>query len=171
MSARRAIFVAAGFLIILLARVAHAQQRPAPVAELAAGQLLFGDDGVVREQFFGGTARVYLSPRVSVGPEVAFVFGEQHSHLMLTGNLTYDLLAPRNGLSRRVTPFLVAGGGLFQTRGSSFNGSSVYTEGAFTTGGGVRARIGENVTAGVEARLGWEAHVRLNALVGVRLGR
>lgn len=166
---RCAIPIAVCVLMMLFTRSAVAQQRPAPVAEFAAGHLLFADDGVVREPFFGGAARFYLTSRVSVGPEVAFILADGHSHFMLTGNLTYDLLTPLNGQPRRVTPFLVAGGGLFQTRASSFNGSSVHNEGAFTAGGGVRARIGENVTAGVEARLGWELHLRLNALVGVRL--
>lgn len=163
------ILVAAWVLLTPLAQTVLAQQRPAPVIEVAAGQLLFADDGVVREPFFGGAARVYLTPRMSVGPEVAFISGEQHSHFMLTGNLTCDLLSPMNGLPRQVTPFLVAGGGLFRTSESFFNRSFGHTEGAFTAGGGVRVRIGENVTAGVEARLGWEPHIRLNALIGVRL--
>jgi hypothetical protein len=163
-------FAAGLLLATTLPTPAFAGQRPAPVLEFAAGSLLFADDGVVREGFVGGDARIYMSPRISVGPEVAFILGENHSHLMLTGNLTCDLLAPRSGMPRRVTPFVVAGGGLFRTREQFLIGPFAHNEGAFTAGGGFRVRVGENFTAGVEARLGWELHLRLNAVVGVRLG-
>jgi hypothetical protein len=162
--------VVACIVLATLDSPATAQQRPAPVLEFAAGQLLFADDGVVEEGFFGGDARIYVSPRVSVGPEVAVIFGQTHSHLMLTGNLTCDLLSPVNAVPRRVTPFIVVGGGLFRTSEQFQSGSYSHNEGAFTAGGGVRIRIADNVAAGVEARLGWELHVRLNAVVGVRLG-
>jgi hypothetical protein len=164
----------AALAIVLIASSSHpaaAQERPGPVGELAAGTLLFADDGVVREGFVGGTARFYVLPRVSVGPEIAFIQGERHSHLMLTANVTFDVISPVNGEPRSVTPFVVAGAGLFQTR-EEFPGE-VFTsgEGAFTAGGGVRARVGERVLVGAEARIGWELHIRLNAMVGVRLGR
>jgi hypothetical protein len=154
-----------------LTRQASAQEeRPAPVAEIHVGTLLFADDAVVTENFIGGAGRFYLLPRIAVGPEIAYISGERHSHLMLTGNMTIDLLSPVNGRSARVTPFLVAGGGLFRTREEFFNDIATHTEGAFTAGGGVRARVGEIVTVGGEVRVGWELHLRFNALVGVRLG-
>jgi hypothetical protein len=36
------------------------------------------------------------------------------------------------------------------------------SEGAFTAGGGVRALVGDRVTIGVDMRVGWELHLRLN---------
>jgi hypothetical protein len=160
---------------VTIASLAHsvaAQDRPRPVGELAAGVLLFADDGVVTEGAVGGTARFYVLPRISVGPEIAYVSGESHSHLTLTANMTVDLVRPIAGQPRVVTPFVVVGGGVFQTR-ESFPGNEVFTssEGAFTAGGGVRALVGEHVIVGAEARIGWELHLRLNGLVGVRLGR
>jgi hypothetical protein len=155
----------------LVAGPTAAQDRPGPIGEFAAGTLLFADDGVVAEGFAGGAARFYLSPRISVGPEFAFITGENHSHFMLTGNTTFDLLGPVNGRPRAATPFVVVGGGLFRTS-ETFPNSVVFThtEGAFTAGGGVRARVGQRVVAGVEARIGWETHIRLNGFVGVRFG-
>jgi hypothetical protein len=155
-----------------LTRTASAQERPAPVVELAAGTLLFPDDGAVSEGFAGSTVRFYLLPRVSVGPEVAYIVGENHSHLMLTGNMTFDFVRPINRQPRRVTPFAVVGGGLFQSR-QSFPRDRDFTasEGAFTAGGGVRVKVGDRVLAGAEARVGWELHLRLNGLVAVRIGR
>src|SRR5262245_28176801 len=154
------------------ARPVFAQERPAPVAEFAAGTLLFADDGVVSEGFAGGTTRFYVLPRLSVGPEVAFIQGSNHSHLMLTGNMTFDLVGPVGGRPRPITPFLSAGAGLFHTRETFLNGDPFNsTEGAFTAGGGVRALVGERVIVGAEVRVGWELHIRLNGMVGVRLGK
>ena len=155
-----------------LARPAAAQERPGPVAEFAAGALLFADDGVVTEGFVGGALRLYVRPRISVGPEITFIQGNNHSHLMLTGNVTLDLVRPVNGQPRQITPFALVGGGLFRTR-EMFPNNEVFTstEGAFTAGGGVRALVGKYVIVAAEARIGWELHIRVNGLVGVRLGR
>jgi hypothetical protein len=153
-----------------LARPASAQERPSPVAELHAGTLFFADDSVVKETFLGGAGRFYVLPRIGIGPEIAYIRGRNHSHLMLTGNMTFDVLGPVNGRPASMTPYLVAGGGLFQTREQFPGEIFTHTEGAFTAGGGVRARVGSVVTVGAEARVGWELHLRVNALVGIRLG-
>lgn len=169
-AAMRPIFVWLLLIMTFLTCPASAQERPAPVGEFAAGTLVFADDGSPEEGFVGGGARFYVSPRVSIGPEIAYVRGESHSHLMLTGNVTFDLLRPENGQPRRVTPFAVAGGGIFQTRESFPNEIFASADGAFTAGGGVRGWLGRRVFVGAEARIGWELHVRLNGMVGVRLG-
>jgi len=36
-------------------------------------------------------------------------------------------------------------------------------------GGGVRVAAGDRVTVGVDARIGWETHIRLNGVVGIRM--
>lgn len=164
--------IAIALMAVPLARPAAAQERPGPVGEFAAGALLFADDGVVREGFVGGAARLYVLPRVSVGPEIAYIQGENHSHLMLTGNVTFDLVRPVNRQPRQITPLAVVGVGLFRTR-EPFPDNEVFTsnEGAFTAGGGVRALVGKYVIIGAEMRIGWELHIRVNGMVGVRLGR
>jgi hypothetical protein len=163
------------FVFVLLAApmagLAAAQDRPATAADLAAGWVGFADDGIVSESLVGGAARWYVLPRVSVGPELVYMPGAHHSHLVVTGNVTWDMLAPTSGRPHRVTPFLVAGGGVFQTREHFFNGTYTSSEGAFTAGGGVRAFVADRVTVGLEVRLGWETHVRINGLVGLQLGR
>jgi hypothetical protein len=162
-----------GFALLAapMADLAAAQDQPGLAVELAAGWVGFADDGIVNESLIGGAARFYLLPRISVGSEVASIHGRNHSHLMVTGNVTCDLLSPLNGRPRRVNPFVVAGGGLFQTREHFFNGTFTSSEGAFTGGGGVRAHVGDAVTIGVEARVGWELHLRINGLVGLQLER
>jgi len=160
--------------VLLAAPMAHpaaAQGRPGPAVELAAGWVGFADDGIVSEGLVAGAARWFLLPRVSVGPELVYIHGAQHSHLVVTGNVTWDVLAPTTGRPGRVTPFFVAGGGVFQTREQFFNGTFTSSEGAFTAGGGIRALVGDRVTVGLEMRLGWETHIRINGLVGLHLGR
>lgn len=159
-------------LVAVMPERAAAQERAAPVVEFQAGLLAFPDDGVVREGLVGGAARWYVSPRVGIGPEVGFVSGERHRHLILTGNVTFDVRSPSAGRPRSVTPFFVVGGGLFQTREDFPFGIGPFTstEGAFTAGGGVRALAGDRVTVGIDARIGWELHIRINGLVGVRVG-
>jgi hypothetical protein len=146
---------------------AAAQTQDKVAVEFAAGGLFFPDDGVVTEGFLGGAGRFYVRPRVSIGPEIAFVSGEHHSHFMLTGNVTFDFLGPINGQPRRVTPFAVVGGGIFQTREEFPTGPFTSADPAFTAGAGVRVRLGRSVFAGVETRIGWELHIRLNGLVGI----
>src|SRR5262245_9662689 len=160
--------LALSFILVLLPGRASAQHRPGPAAEFSAGWVGFADDGVVGEGMVGGAARWYVSPRVSVGPEVLFIQGSNHSHFVLTGNVNVDVLSPVNGRPRTVTPFLVAGAGLFQTRETFLNGPFTSTEGAFTAGGGVRARTGDHLTFGVDTRIGWELHVRVNGFVGIQ---
>lgn len=161
--------VMAGLGVVVLAAPAAAQERPGPAVELAAGWVGFVDDTFVNEALVGAAARVYLLPRISVGPELVHIQGQNHSHLMLTGNVTWDVLTPVNGRPRRVTPFVVAGGGIFQTRETFSRGPFTSREGAFTAGGGVRAFITDRVTVGVDARVGL-LHLGINALVGFQLG-
>ena len=143
---------------------AAAQDHPRTAAELAAGVLQFPDDGIVTEGMFAGAFRFYVSPRVAVGPELVFVSGSNHSHVIATGNLTFDLLSP----TRIVTPFLIVGGGVFHSREQTGRGPFNSTEGAFTAGGGVRAMTSDSVYVAAEARIGWELHLRFNGVIGVR---
>jgi hypothetical protein len=150
---------------------AAAQGRGTVVVDGAAGWTGFADDGVVSETAGAAGVRWYLSPRVSIGPEFTFISGESHSHRVLTGNLTFDLFAPRSGQSR-VTPYFVLGGGVFNTSESfAFTGERFSSsEGAFTAGGGVRVPINDRVAVGGDARIGWEPHVRLMAFASIQLG-
>ncbi len=163
---------AAGAMLLaspLVARAA-AQERPAPVVEFGVAWIGFPDDGLVSESAGAGAVRFYASPRLSLGPEITFIQGEHHSHLVATGNVTFDVLGPSNGQAPRVTPFLVAGGGVFQTREQFVSGRFTSSEGAFTVGGGVRGLVTRRVIVGVDARIGWELHIRVSGMVGVRLG-
>jgi hypothetical protein len=162
---------ALALFVFPMADLVAAEDRPGPAAEFAAGWVGFADDGIVSESLVGGAARWYLLPRISVGPEVVYIHGDNHSHLIVTGNVTFDVFARTSSRPRQVTPFLVVGGGVFQTRESFFTGTFTSTEGAFTGGGGVRALVSDRVTVGVDMRVGWELHIRVNGSIGLRFGR
>jgi hypothetical protein len=156
------------FLLLSSWAATLAAQRPDPVAEISGGSISFTD---ATESYVGSAARFYVLPRVSLGPEVTYVFGEDHSHLIVTGNFVFDFLRPENGRLRRVSPFGLVGGGIFQTRNQFpvFNFNS--TEGAFTAGGGIRMAFGNRVTIGGDVRVGWELHARAGGTIGIRLGK
>ncbi len=144
--------------------------RPDPAVEFFVGWAGFVDDATIDHSIYGAAGRVYLTPRLAVGPEVVYMIGpDSDRDLFLTGNVTFDLLPPRQGRPRRVTPFIVGGGGFFQhsDRAGSFSFTSY--EGAFTAGGGVRGWITERVYALADFRLGWELHARINAGIGIGL--
>jgi hypothetical protein len=148
-----------------LATPAHARQ-PSLAVDVAAGWVGFADDGIVGEGLFGGAARWHLSPRVAIGPELVYIEGDNHSHFVVTGNLTFDF-----NPDGAVQPFIVVGGGMFQTRETFFDEAVTSSEGAFTVGGGVRGRVSDRVSLGVDVRLGWEPHIRIGGLVSIRLRR
>lgn len=166
----RAILCALLLLAAPMAGAAIAQNLPAPSVDIGAGWVGFADDGIVSEGLVTGAFRVYVRPRISIGPEIAYIDGNNHSHLMVTGNLTWDALAS-GGSPPPVMPYLVVGVGVFQTRERFTSGDFTSTEGSFTAGGGARATVMDGVTLGVDVRVGWELHVRVAGLLGLRLGR
>ena len=144
---------------------------PAGAVELIAGYAGFVDDATVDHSVIGGAARVYASPRLSLGPEVLYMRGPGFDRdLFVTGNVTFDVIG-RYGRRPRVIPFLVAGAGVM--RHSDRFGTATFksSEGAFTAGGGVRALVTDRVLVGGDARCGWELHCRVAAVVGVAFGR
>jgi hypothetical protein len=147
--------------VLSAAPLAEARQQLA--LDLAGAWVGFADDGVVNEALVGGAVRWHLSPRISTGPEAVFLQGDNHSHFVLTGNLTFDL-APR----RIVQPFIVVGGGMFQTRETFFGIAVTSSEAAFTVGGGVRGHVTDRVSVGLDARIGWEPHIRIGGVVSIQ---
>ena len=85
-------FVMSALLLLSAVPDARAQARPAPAVDLTAAWIGFADDDVVSEPGFGGAFRWYVSPRIAIGPELIYIAGDSHSHMMLTGNLTWDVL-------------------------------------------------------------------------------
>jgi hypothetical protein len=159
-------FVLAVLLLLCVVLHAYAQERPAPAVDLTAAWVGFTD---YSRPGLGGALRWYVRPRMAIGPELIYMPGDFQSHLALTGNLTWDLLS--QATHPKATPFLVAGAGMFQTHEEFFDDAVTSKEGAFTAGGGIRSRVTDRVSVGVDARIGWELHLRIGGFAAIRLGR
>ena len=92
-----------------------AQDKPAPIVEAVVGQSGFIDEAWDYFGTIGGGVRVFITPRLAIGPEVAYLSGEfDASNLTVTANMTFDIV-PDDG-RRRVVPYLVAGGGYLRQK-------------------------------------------------------
>jgi hypothetical protein len=154
---------------LLIASPAASQNGP-PQVEFFGGHAGFVDDATIHNAVFGGAARFPVTTRLSVGPEIAYMWGPNGQRNMIaTGNLTFDLLHPRGGRPPRVSPFLVAGGGLFMHKDVFRSGTFRSWEGAFTLGGGSKVWINDRVYAVADFRFEWELHSRFTGGVGFSL--
>ena len=127
------------------------------------------DDATDHFLAMGGAVRAYLTPQVSVGPEFIYMTGSNSIRdraVMLTGNVTFDVF-PVN--TRRITPFIVGGLGMFWSRESFPSGPFWSSDPAFTVGGGVRGGVTDRISVAAEYRLGWELHHRLSGSVTINL--
>lgn len=145
-----------------------AQQR-GWVADVSIGYAGLVDDVTKGHLLFGGGIRRQVSPRVSLGPEFTLTFadrGVRDRNVMITGNVVADLVRDLGG--RPVTPFVVAGAGVFFGRDQVRGGAFWSREPAFTGGAGVRIRAGDHVAALAQYRVGWELHHQLTAGAAIR---
>ena len=79
--------------------------RPPAAIEFLAGHAGFADDATIEHSVFGGAGRVYVTPRLSVGPEITYMRGPREDRdWFFLGNLTFDILRPRAGRPRTVSP-------------------------------------------------------------------
>ena len=151
-----------------------AQDKPGPIVEAVVGQSGFIDEAWDYFGTIGGGVRVFVTPRLAVGPEVAYQSGElDASNLTVTANVTFDFV--RDDGSRRIVPYLVAGGGYLRQKtlvgggpGSTALVSFTSSEGTMSAGFGARIAIGSHVFVAPEFRLGWEPETRIAATIGIR---
>jgi hypothetical protein len=143
-------------------------QQPRPIAiEGTVGWAGFVDDATIHHTVYGAGARISLTPRISVGPEFAYMVGpDADRDIFVLGSMWIDWLAPAPG--RPVAPYCVFGGGLMSHRDELGRGPYPWKhEGSFTAGGGARVRINDRISVGGDVRLGWELHLRTAGHVGV----
>ena len=154
-----------------------AQARPAPIIEAIIGRSSFIDEAWDHFTTVGGGARVFVTPRLAIGPEIAYLRSEfdalEASSLSVTGNITVDFV--RDNGDRRVVPYLAAGGGYLRQRtlvGSGPESTAlrpfVSSEGTVSGGVGVRIALASRVFVAPEFRMGWEPEARIALMVGVR---
>jgi hypothetical protein len=145
---------------------ARPPSRPAEV-RVQVGWAAFVDESLIDHVVAGASARVYLSPRVSVEPELTWMRGPgQDRDLVLLGNVVFDLIRR----PARVSPYLVAGAGLL--RHSNGNGPVTWSGTAVHVGGGpgMTVAITSRTGAFAEWRFGWEPFTRVTAGLAHRWG-
>ena len=151
-----------------------AQDKPAPIVEAVVGQSGFIDEAWDYFGTIGGGVRLFVTPRLAIGPEVAYLSGElDASNLTVTANMTFDIVRDDGG--RRVVPYLVAGGGYLRQKtlvgggpGSTALVPFTSSEGTMSAGIGARIALGSQMFVAPEFRLGWEPESRLAVTIGVR---
>jgi hypothetical protein len=99
------------FLVAAVPAAAQTSTRQTTAAEVSGGYAGFVDESFIGHSVAGASARIHLSPRISVGPEIVYMRGPGFDRdLFFTGNLTFDLIVPPVEARRgTVNPFLVAG--------------------------------------------------------------
>ncbi len=133
-------------------------------AEVSFNYVAFLDDAVIDHQGVAGGMRVHLTPRLSVGPELAYLIGPRDDRdVILTGNLTIDFRKPRIGVPGRVEPYAVVGAGILSHTSNNWTGVSPFV----AWGGGARVWLGRKVYAASDVRLGFSPHIRVSGTIGI----
>lgn len=154
-----------------------AQHTPAPIVEAVIGRSGYIDEAWDHFSTVGGGARVFVTPRLAIGPEVVYLKGASDaldaSNLSVTGNVTFDLV--REDYRARFIPYLAAGGGYVRQKTLVGSGPRSTTlrpftssEGTISAGGGVRIGVTARVFIAPEFRLGWEPETRIAVMIGMR---
>jgi hypothetical protein len=158
---------------LLTAGTALAQERPPAIVEAVTGWAGFIDENWMDRTIVGAAGRIFLAPRIAVGPEFAYLQGAADEHdWMLTGNVTIDLIAEgRTTLQRRVVPFLAIGGGYLRQTTQVGTGPFSSSEGTVSGGLGVRLALSRSFFIAPDVRVGWEPEMRIALTLGVRPGR
>ena len=133
---RRALTVSGLYLALglFLPRPAAAQDtRPSPIVEFHTGYAGFIDESWIKRAIIGGAGRVFVSPRVAVGPEFLYLHTSgPEQDWTLTGNISFDLR--RETDTSRVTPYLILGAGVLSQ--TQLVGTGPYTATGKTLFGG-----------------------------------
>ncbi len=116
---------------------------------------------------FGASVRVYLTERLAIEPEFAYLRGPGDDRdYLIVPNISFDLFKSGNN---RV--FVIGGAGLIRNT-AKFPGAldpEFSVNGWTATGGiGVSVHLSEHWFAGGDARFGWEPLLRFNAGIGYR---
>lgn len=144
--------------------------RPPASIEILAGHAGFADEGTIEHTVLGGAARLHLTPRISIGPEITYMRGPGDDRdWFFLGNLVFDFRSPISGRPPRVSPFVIAGAGFFTHSDRVRTGIYTSGEGTFAAGAGTRVRVTDRVYVMGDLRFGWEWHYRITGGIGVTM--
>jgi hypothetical protein len=162
---------AAGLGVLMMAGAASvaAQDRPAPIVEGVTGYAGFVDEEWIDRTMIGAGARVFVTPRIAIGPEYAYLRGARDEHdWTLTGNATIDVLVERGPARRPVIPYVAVGAGYLRQTNQVGTGPFTSAEGTVSGGLGARIALGPRFFISPEFRMGWEPELRIGLMFGMR---
>jgi hypothetical protein len=154
------------FLLFLGALALPAQTRVE--ARGTFGGAWFLDEDPVDHYLVGGSARFYLTRRLSLEPEFLYLRKDRTDQdWIVQPNLAFDLRPPES----RVTPYVIGGVGLLRTR--MLVGTGYFTSQEATVSGGFGAKIflSRRWFFSPEVRVGHEPIFRVTASLGYLISR
>ncbi|HYP04627.1 MAG TPA: outer membrane beta-barrel protein [Bryobacteraceae bacterium] len=126
----------------------------------------FVDDSQTHKTF-GGSARVYLTRRFAVEPEIQYMrLNSYHSDWLFMPNVSFDF----RSLDKRVVPYAIGGVGYTRVTDGVFRSFTVDTWVA-EGGAGVKLYLNPRVFVAPEFRIGSEVYARATISVGYTFGR
>ena len=132
------------------------------------GHAAFIDESYLNHFVVGGSARFYLTRRLSVEPELLYMRESRRDQdWVLVPNVAFDFRRP----DARVVPYVIGGAGLLRNKQTFGNWS--YAANSWTVGGGFGAKIflTERLFVSPEVRIGTEPIFRLTGSIGFVLSR
>jgi hypothetical protein len=149
---------------LLIFAPAASAQKGAIDLQATFGDFIFYDDGYSLHHFYGGaSARFYLISRLSVVPEIAYVYrNSADSELMLLPNVAWDF----RSAEKRFIPYVIGGVGVFRARREFPGGSFTEWDEHFSFGGGAKIYLSDAVFVAPEFRLGASPSTRWTVGVG-----
>ena len=154
-------------LLLAAASVALAETPGTIEVKGSVGYTGFADDSILNHLQAGGSAKFYVTKRVSIEPEFLYLKGSKgHYDVVLLPNINWDL---RDG--GRVVPYLTGGVGWSQGL-DRFNGIAYrYDQTFFQVGGGWKVRFNDRWHISPEVRVGSELHIRASVAIGYTFRR
>jgi hypothetical protein len=132
------------------------------------GHAAFLDESYLNHVVVGGSARFYLTRRLSVEPELLYMRESRRDQdWVLVPNVAFDFRRP----GARVVPYAIGGAGLLRNK-QTF-GTWSYAANSWTVGGGLGAKIflTERLFVSPEVRIGTEPFFRVTGSIGYVLSR
>jgi len=150
------------FLILLFTVSAEAQQKPRPEIKVTAGWVGFIDEDWIDHTVVGGSARIYLTTRLGVEPEVLYMIGPGSDRdVTVIPQLSFDF-----GAREKVRPYLIGGVGWMHH--SQKIGPIRFTNNEWVGNGGVGAKFffTPRLFVAPEFRIGFETILRATGSIG-----
>jgi hypothetical protein len=156
---------------ILLAALVTAAGRAETPGEARAtiGMASFLDESPVRHFEAGASVRIYLTRRLSAGPEFLYMRnGPRDQGFLLTPAVTFDL----RRASARAAPYLTGGAGVLWSRQvAGTGGPHTAASTAWAAGAGARIYLTKRLFVAPEVRLGIEPLWQATGSIGWIWGR